>query len=162
MAAGRPTRSARKLEALQEHGALHPRPQDVTDPLFHESPFFDARDIVQVKYEMLRRVRVDERQVSETAVAFGFSRPSFYAARSAFQQEGLPGLLPQKRGPRRAHKLTDEVIAVLAAARTEDGAVPGAKALAKTLKDQFGITAHPRSIERSLQRYRQQREKKRR
>jgi hypothetical protein len=130
--------------------------------LFHESLFFDARDLVQVKYEMLRRVRIDERQVSETAAAFGFSRPSFYAARSAFEQEGLPGLLPQKRGPRRAHKLTDEVLAVLAAVRTEDGAVPRATVLAKILKERFGITAHPRSIERSLLRYRQRREKKRR
>jgi transposase len=154
------TRSSRKLESLQEHGALHPRPQDVTDPLFHESPFFDARDLVQVKYEMLRRVRIDERQVSETAAAFGFSRPSFYAARSAFEQEGLPGLLPQKRGPRQAHKLTDEVLAVLAAARTEEGATPHATVLATILKERFGITAHPRSIERSLQRYRQRREKK--
>jgi hypothetical protein len=156
----RNARSSRKLESLQEHGALHPRPQDVTDPLFHESPFFDARDLVQVKYEMLRRVRIDERQVSETAAAFGFSRPSFYAARSAFEQDGLPGLLPQKRGPRRAHKLTDEVLDVLAAARTEDGAVPLATVLAKILKERFSITAHPRSIERSLQRYRQRREKK--
>ena len=158
--ARRAARSSRKLESLHEHGALHPRPQDVTDPLFHDSPFFDARDLVQVKYEMLRRVRIDERQVSETAAAFGLSRPSFYTARSAFEQEGLPGLLPQKRGPRGAHKLTDEVLAVLATARTEDGAVPGAMALAKILKERFGITAHPRSIERSLQRYRQRGKKK--
>lgn len=156
----RPARPSRKVESLQEHGALHPRPQDVTDPLFRESPFFDARDLVQVKYEMLRRVRIDERQVSGTAASFGLSRPSFYAARDAFEKEGLPGLLPQKRGPRGAHKLTDEVLAMLAAERTEEGAVPAATALAKILTERFGITAHPRSIERSLQRYRQRREKK--
>jgi hypothetical protein len=39
-------RSARKREALHAQGALHPRPQDVTDPLFRESTFFDAHDIV--------------------------------------------------------------------------------------------------------------------
>jgi Winged helix-turn helix len=155
-------RSSRKREALQAHGALHPRPHDVTDPLFHESPFFDARDIVQVKYEMLRRVRIDERQVSETAATFGFSRPSFYAARSAFQQAGLPGLLPRKRGPRQAHKLTDDVLAVLATARAEDGSAARPTALAAIVTDRFGITAHPRSIERSLARYLQRQEKKRR
>jgi Winged helix-turn helix len=155
-------RSSRKQEALQAHGARHPRPQDVTDPLFHESAFFDSHDIVQVKYEMLRRVRIDDRQVSETAAAFGFSRPSFYAARTAFQQAGLPGLLPRKRGPRQAHKLTDEVLAVLATARAEDGAVPRTTALAAIVKDRFGITAHPRSIERSLVRYLERQEKKRR
>lgn len=155
-------RSSRKLEALKAQGALHPHPQDVTDPVFRESTFFDAHDIVQVKYEMLRRVRLDEQPVSETAAAFGFSRPSFYAARAAFQQTGLLGLLPRKRGPRQAHKLTDEVLASLATVRTDDGSLPRATALAIMVKDRFGITAHPRSIERSLVRYRERQEKKRR
>jgi transposase len=155
-------RPARKLEALKAHGTLHPRPQDVTDPLFRESTFFDAHDIVQVKYEMLRRVRLDARRVSEAAAAFGFSRPSFYAARAAFQRGGLPGLLPQKRGPRQPHKLTDDVLAVLATVRTEDGTVPRTRALATILQDRFGITAHPRSIERSLLGYIHRQEKKRR
>jgi transposase len=160
--AGRTPRPSRKLEALQAQRALHPRPQDVTDPLFQESTFFDAHDIVQVKYEMLRRVRLDARRVSEAAADFGFSRPSFYTARAAFQRAGLPGLLPQKRGPRQPYKLTDAVLAVLATVRTADGSVPRATALATVLKDQFGITAHPRSIERSLLRYIERQEKKRR
>ena len=153
---------SRKLEALKAEGALHPRPQDVTDPLFRESPFFDAHDLVQVKYEMLRRVRLEERSVSEAAADFGFSRPSFYTARAAFQRAGLPGLLPQKRGPRQAHKLTDDVLASLATVRNEDGSVPRTTALATILRDRFGITAHPRSIERSLVRYIERQEKKRR
>src|SRR5262245_61092521 len=155
-------RPSRKLESLKTQGALHPRPQDVTDPLFRESTFFDAHDIVQVKYEMLRRVRLDARRVSDAAADFGFSRPSFYAARAAFQRGGLPGLLPQKRGPRHPHKLTDDVLAVLATVRAEDGSVPRTTALAAVLKDRFGITAHPRSIERSLLRYIERQEKKRR
>ena len=162
MANRRGSSPSRKLEALKAEGALHPRPQDVTDPLFRESPFFDARDLVQVKYEMLRRVRLDERSVSEAAADFGFSRPSFYTARAAFQRAGLPGLLPQKRGPRQAHKLTDEVLASLTTLRTEDGSVPRATVLATMLRDRFGITAHPRSIERSLARYIERQEKKRR
>lgn len=157
----RSARADQKLKALRASGAVHPRPQDVTDPLFRGSPFFDPHDIVQVKYEMLRRVRIDEREVSETAGAFGFSRPSFYSARAAFERDGLPGLLPRKRGPRHAHKLTDDVLAVLAAARTEDGAVPPTSTLVRMLKDQCGITAHPRSVERSLLRYAQRQEKKR-
>jgi transposase len=154
--------SSGKLEALKEAWAVHPRPQDVTDPLFRESPFFDARDLVQVKYEMLRRVRLEERSVSEAAADFGFSRPSFYTARTAFQRAGLPGLLPQKRGPHQPHKLTDEVLASLSTVRNEDGSVPRSGALATILRDRFGITAHPRSIERSLTRYIERQEKKRR
>jgi hypothetical protein len=83
-----------KEQALREHGSLNPRPHMVTDPLFCEVAFCDARDLVQVKYEMLRRVRVDGQSVTESAAAFGFSRPSFYQAQSAFEQGGLGGLLP--------------------------------------------------------------------
>ncbi len=161
MSARRAAPPPRKLEALHAHGAVHPRPQDVTDPLFHESVFFDAHDLVQVKYEMLRRVRIDEQMVSETAAAFGFSRPSFYTARTAFQRDGLPGLLPRKRGPRHAHKLTDDVLAVLAMARTAEGTVPSTTTLVRLLKEHCGITAHPRSIARSLLRYAHRQEKKR-
>ncbi len=153
---------SRKLEALKAAGALHLRPQDVTDPLFSESPFFNAHDLVQVKYEMLRRVRLDERSVSEAAADSGFSRPSFYTARAAFRRAGLQGLLPQKRGPRQAHKLTDDVLASLARVRNEDGSVPRPTAFATILRDRLGITAHPRSIERSLVRYLEWQEERRR
>jgi len=80
-----------KRAALQRQGTLNPRPQDVTDPLFQEHEFFDARDLVQVKYEMLRRARLDKASVSRSASAFGFSRPSFYQAQKDFARDGLPG-----------------------------------------------------------------------
>ncbi len=63
---------------------------------FKRSDFFDARDLVQVKYEMLRRVRVEARPITESAAAFGFSRPSFYQAQSAFDLGGLSGLLAEE------------------------------------------------------------------
>jgi len=156
-----PRRSQRRQQALKAQGALHPHPEKVTDPLFEESAFFDRHDIVQVKYEMLRRVRRDAASVSHTAVAFGFSRPAFYQARGAFERDGLPGLLPRKRGPHGPHKLTDEILSALAAKRRADGSAVSARELGMHLKEEFGITAHPRSIERSLARYRARQEKKR-
>ena len=152
---------SRKIETLKSQGALNPCPQDVTDPLFRENTFFDPNDMVQVKYEMLRRVQMDKKHVKDAAADCGLSRPSFYTARTAFLQEGLPGLLPKKRGPRKAHKLTDEVLEYLSTVRTEDGSVPRASALLSVLKERFGITAHPRSIERRLLHYIQRQEKKR-
>ena len=75
------------------------------DPLFLKGEFFDRRDLVQVKYEMLRRVRIDEASIVDAAAAFGLSRPSYYEALDAFTEQGLLGLRPRKRGPRGAHKL---------------------------------------------------------
>ena len=60
---------------------------------------------------MVRRVRVDGEPVSRSAAAFGFSRPSFYAAQRALDEGGLRGLVPARPGPRGAHKLTEEVVA---------------------------------------------------
>jgi transposase len=141
-----------KLEALRQQGVLNPRPGEVTDELFVEDSFFDARDLVQVKYEMLRRVQAEGKSVSAAAAGFGFSRPSFYQAQSAFGRDGLAGLVPHKRGPKQAHKLTEEVLALIREVRSEDPSVrPGE--LAHLIQQRFGTTVHPRSIERALSRH---------
>ncbi len=144
-------RGPAKLDALRQTGTLHPHPQLVTDPLFQGHPFFDARDLMQVKYEMLRKVEVDGAPVSAAATAFGLSRPSFYQAQSAFQQGGLAGLAPQKRGPRRAHKLSAEVLEFLGQLRIVQPEVRYEE-MAERVRERFGIVANPRSIERRLRR----------
>jgi transposase len=145
-----------KRQTLRRHGTLNPRPETLTHPLFQGSEFFDPDDLLQVKYEMLRQVQVEENSISESARAFGFSRPSFYQAQSAFRQEGIFGLFPRKRGPRRGHKLTDEVMEFVAQQRSEDPLVTPEQ-LAQAVQEQFRLQVHPRSIERRLRR-----EKKRR
>src|SRR5438270_6052707 len=104
----------RRQQALRAQGAGHPHPGAVTDPLSRDSAFVDPNDLVQVKYEMLRSVQQEERSVVEAAQASGLSRPAFYVIQELFQREGLPGLLPRKRGPKRPHKLSDEAMAALA------------------------------------------------
>jgi len=150
MAKGSP-RERGKLEALRERGTLNPHPEKVTDSLFRENDFFDPRDLVQVKYEMLRRVRVDKAAVTQASSSFGFSRVSFYQAQATFEEHGLPGLVPGKRGPRSAHKLTPEVLDFIT--RTRMGQ-PGLKFedLAREVTRRFGTEVHPRSIERALAR----------
>jgi transposase len=140
-----------KRQTLRRHSTLNPRPQSVTHPLFQDSEFFDADDLLQVKYEMVRQVRVEKKSVSESARTFGFSRPSFYQAQSAFQQEGLFGLFPRKRGPQEGHKLTDEVMEFVAQQRSEDPSLTPAQ-LAQVVQKRFQLEVHPRSIERRLPR----------
>ena len=79
----------------------------MTDPEFLASDFFDARDAVQVKYEMVRKVKAGGAPVTEAAAAFGYSRPAYYQAAAALEPSGLEGLVPARPGPRGAHKLTD-------------------------------------------------------
>lgn len=140
-----------KRQALQQQGTWNPRAQEVADEWFHKDPFFDPRDLLQVKYEMLRRVRDEGQSITKAATSFGFSRPSFYQAQEAFQQQGLAGLVPRKRGPKQAHKLTGEVLAFITAERQKEPP-PKLEDLVPLVRKRFGITVHPRSIERSLQR----------
>lgn len=143
-----------KVAALRTTRTLNPRPAAVRDPAFTQgNPFFDARDLLQVKYEMLRRVLVDGHPVSSTAAAFGFSRPSFYAAQAAWSAAGLPGLVSARPGPRAAHKLTPEVVTFLVAQQAQQPSLH-ATDLVDLLKARFGLLVHPRSVERALARHR--------
>ena len=141
-----------KIRTLQQQGTLNPRPRTVRDPLFLENDFFDPRDLVQVKYEMLRRVCTEGQSVSDAAANFGFSRPSFYQAQSVFEQDGLAGLVPHKRGPKQAHKLTEEVLTYIGEVRQQEPAIR-LQDLVKRIQKHFGTKVHPRSIERALLRH---------
>lgn len=145
-----------KIDVLRRHSALNPHPDNVTDTLFKGSDFFDARDLVQVKYEMLRRVRVEHRSIRESASAFGFSRPSFYQAQAAFESAGLSGLLPKKPGPRRSHKLSAEVVEFLEQLQRDEPSL-GSLELVERVRERFGRKVHPRSIERALARAKKKR-----
>ena len=138
-----------KQDALRQHATLNPRPAGVTHALFATSEFFDPRDLLQAKYEMLRLVSVDKRPISEAAKACGFSRPSFYQAQAAFEQHGLAGLIARKPGPHGGHKLTPAVTQFLTEARTVNPDVR-ADHLAASVRKRFCVQVHPRSIERLL------------
>ena len=145
------SRTSRKTEALRQHSSLNPHPEAVRHELFQSSEFFDPADLVQVKYEMLRQVLVERSSVTEAAAEFGLSRPSFYEAQAAFEESGLLGLVPERRGPRRAHKLSAEIMEFLRAAKAEDPTLSGA-ALRDRLWRERRLRVHRRSIERALAR----------
>ena len=140
-----------KIQRLREERCLNPRPEAVSDERFRDSEFFDPRDLVQVKYEMVRRARVDGEPVARAAESFGFSRPSFYAAQAALDEAGLAGLVPDRPGPRRAHKLTEEIVA-FAQQRLEAEPSLRSRDLVEVIAQRFGVGVHPRSIERALAR----------
>jgi len=138
-----------KIDALLGEGTLNPAPEKVRDPKFRQSEFFDPCDVVQVRYEMLRRVLIEKFSVTDVAGEYGVSRPTFYQAKTGFETAGMAGLVPKKRGPHGRHKLRDEVMSVI-----EQRLVPGeplrARALALRLREELGLEVHPRTIERAV------------
>jgi hypothetical protein len=144
-----PHRHDPKAQFLAERGALHPHPGQAQDALFRTGTFFDARDLIQVRYEMVRRYRVDAQPASRVARSFGVSRQSLYLLARAVRGHGLPGLFPRKRGPKAAHKWTDEVLAFARARRPESPQLPLDELLAG-VREHLGIHLHRRTLERRL------------
>src|SRR5215471_15471301 len=138
-----------KTLELKRTGTLNPYPDSVSDPLFQQNPFFDPKDLLQVRYEMLRRHSVEGVSIVDVASRFGVSRPTVYQAQAAFQQAGLSGLLPKQRGPKEGHKLSPEVIEYVRTLRAGD---PGLTTVAcvRAVQEKFGIAVHRRSLERAL------------
>ena len=140
----------RKEDALRRSGTLNPRPGDVTDARFASGGFFDSRDMVQVKYEMVRGAREDDNR-HRGSVRGRAVRAVVYQAAAALEEGGLAALVPRGPGPKGGPKLTAEVIAWIGERKAAD---PGLRAaqLAAMVGEQFGIRVHPRSVQRALAR----------
>jgi transposase len=138
-----------KTLELKRAGTLNPRPDSVSDTLFKENPFFDPKDLLQVRYEMLRRHNVEGASIVDVAATFGVSRPTVYQAHAAFLKAGLSGLLPQHRGPKEGHKLSTEVIEYVRTLRAVEPKLT-TTACVQAVQEKFSITIHRRSLERAL------------
>jgi transposase len=137
-----------KLESLTKTHTQNPHPEKVQDELFKSNEFFDPRDLMQVKYEMLRRVEEDGWSISRASSTFGFSRPSFYEAKSDFDHSGLAGFIPERRGPRAPHKLSGEVIQFIENIKLQEKITT--PELINRIKERFGLDVHRRTIERAV------------
>lgn len=135
-----------RRQALEVAGLLHPRPEAVTAAVFDGSrAFFLALDKVQVKYEMLRAHALDGVSAAAAARTHGYSRAAFYVVAAAFAEQGMSGLLDERRGRKGPTKLTPEIVAWLQAA---DPGASGA-ALAGEVAARFGVWLHRRTVERA-------------
>jgi len=138
-----------KRKVLQTTGTFNPRAALVRHPLFEQSTFFDPQDLLQLKYETLRAMEAENCSIAKAARQFGLSRPTIYEAQTQFQQQGLQGLLPRKRGPKAAHKLTDEILQYL---QEQAAAEPQAKTeeLARRALQRYAVKLHPRTVQKAL------------
>jgi transposase len=139
----------KKIEALRSSGALNRHPEKVRHSLFAQHDFFDPHDLVQLKYETVRAVELDGHPIAQAALDFGLSRPTIYEAQQKLRQAGVEGLLPQKRGPKKARKLTPDVRRYV---EELVGSEPDLQTavLVQRVQTRFGIVLHPRTVEKAV------------
>lgn len=137
----------KKIDYLKENGTFNPNASVVKDELFTKDVFFDSKDIVQVKYEMLRKVSKENCSVKKVVYLFGMSRPYYYKLKDAFDKKGIAGLLPVKRGPKGAFKFTDDIAGFINRMVEEEPTLTNHQ-IAQKINAQFKVIIHPRTIER--------------
>lgn len=141
---------------LKGHNSFNHGHLNVSADIFKDTPFFDARDIVQVKYEMLRCVANGEKMVTQAAAEHGFSREAFYKNKAMFESGGIEALIPKKTGPKGSHKFNEQGKVFVS---DYVKASPDAKSaeIAKQMEKQIGLKIHPRTIHRYMQKKRDSR-----
>lgn len=140
-------------DLLKRARCLNQKPERVQDQYFLQQPeFFDAKDIVQVKYELLRRCEVEGKEVASSCHDFGFSRTTYYKVQQAFYTGGLPQLMGKPRGRQNPIKLTETVQGFLIAEKARNKKLT-AKEMARMLKERYQIELTERMIQYVWQHY---------
>ena len=135
-----------KHDEMRKNGSFNHHASAVAAEVFKNSFFFDVHDLVQVKYEMLRAVEKDHREVSSASADFGFSRVSYYQIKKEYDESGIAGLMPKKRGPKGSRKLSGSDIEF---AKSLVGTHTKAQIVSR-LKEERGIDVSKRTLERQL------------
>lgn len=141
------------LELLKRTRCLNPQPEQVQDEYFLKQPdFFDPHDIVQVKYELLRRCEIEGRKIAATCQDFGVSRTTFYKVQQAFYQGGLPHLMGKQRGRQNPIKLNETVRGFLIAEKAKNKKL-SARKMVEMLKQRHNVQLTERMIQYVWQHY---------
>jgi hypothetical protein len=140
-------------ELLRRTLCLNRSPESVKDESFiGRSDFFDNRDIVQVKYELLRRCEVDGKDVASTCIDFGFSRTTYYKVQQAFLKGGLPSLMGRPRGRPNPTKVSDIVLGFAIAEKAKNPKLT-AKDMVASISARYHIRLSVRMVQYIWQRY---------
>lgn len=142
-------RKPSKSDYLKSVGAWNEKARLVENELFRQNDFFDPRDKVQAKYEMLRAVYFDDSKVSEASRQFGYSRESFYNAADAFREQGIAGLADGKRGPKAPRKLTAKIQQFILD-RIDSEPNSSGREIAAQIQKELQVEIHHRSVERFI------------
>jgi len=136
-----------KKDILMKNGTYNKNHEKVTAPKFLGDTFYDPMDIAQVKYEMLKDVEKKETTIADAASDYGFSRAAFYNIKEAFSKQGIKGLIPEKPGPRKPHKLTQECQELIDGYVAENPRISSSE-ITERIKRENDIQMSKRTVER--------------
>lgn len=142
-----------RVDFLKREGLLNPKPERVSHPLFEDRAleFFDPYDLPQVRYEMLRAAKVENRAVAKACRQFGFSRERFYQFDKVFMERGYVALVGSSSAGRRPLiALNQEIVSFIVHRKLEDPKVSG-DILREEIHKRYMVDCSRRTVERVLE-----------
>ncbi len=140
-----------KIDFLKKEGLINNKAEKVNHPLFETVKFFDPLDLPQVRYEMLRAVRVENMFIVKACKEFGFSREYFYQLEREFNKYGFSSLLRTSVvGCRPVIALNQEIVNYLIYRKIEEPKLSGEK-LCKEINVIYKVKCEKRTVERIIE-----------
>ena len=142
----------KKAQVLQDSGTLNPMPTRSRTSCSGSTPSSIAP--IWSRSNTRCCVCVEKRgtiRLPGRALDFGFSRRHFYVIQQQFAERGFQSLIPEKRGPRGAHKLDQAVMAFVHQTLDDD---PSLKAPALSRLIQLAVSSQGASAAASSARWR--------
>lgn len=141
-----------KIKFLKKEGLLNQKPDRISHSLFKIHDFFDPLDLLQVRYEMLRSVKVDGYPVAKVCRTFGFSREYYYKLWRMFLERGFVGLLGAPQGRRPLIALNQELVNFIIHKKLENPKLPSKK-ICKQIINIYHIECSTRTVERIIEKF---------
>lgn len=141
-----------KNKFLDKEGLLNKKPDRISHSLFKTHEFFDPFDLLQVRYEMLRSVKVDGCSVAKACRTFGFSREYYYKLGRMFTERGFVGLLGAPSGRRPLIALNQELVNFIIHKKLEEPKLSGDN-ICKQIKKNYHVKCSTRTVERIIEKF---------
>ena len=116
--------------------------------LTKKHPMFSFEDKAIVRYEMVREWIATDQSANVVAKKYGYTRTRVHVNAKRIEEEGIAGVIDKKPGPKEPTKATPEVEQLVIQIRRRDK--KAIDEIAKELKEKYGISLSPRSVDTIL------------
>lgn len=97
-----------KEEKLRSSNTYNSKSSRVNAPCFADNEMMDPHDLLQVRYEMVRAIELDNKSIKDTCSEFGVSASTARRYVRDLKEGGLIALVPEKKGPAGPTRLSKE------------------------------------------------------
>ena len=139
-----------KEDRLKASNTFNPDYDKISDPKFSIDSIMDPRDLLQVRYELVRSVEYDNTPITHAAEEYGVSERTARRYIQSMKAGGLSALIPGKSGPSGPSVLKQEVCDFIDAYVASHPRASGKK-VCDAIAQSMNISVGQRTVERYLQ-----------